>query len=324
MQEAITLDLNLLKVFVAVMRSRSVARAAETLSISSPAVSQSLNKLRDHYQDRLFVRQGREMEPTVFATTLFTALESSFVCLEENTRKVERFLPERSKRRFVVACHQDLCAQLAPEVYRRLAQINPDLEVCFDCHHYDDIAREKDLRLNQVDLMICTVPVVDRNFENRMVFQQPLVVAYNPNHPEVQGDVTAEQFFAGQHIVWRPQRFNISTLPSLAQQDMPKRNVVMLSESIFNSMSIVADSELFCVTTLSHADHMLSINTRLRLSPLPVRCARMQFYLTWYQGLPLSPARRWLIELLTEAFASLKYRHPDAIALAQRLRPLTP
>jgi LysR family transcriptional activator for leuABCD operon len=61
------MDLNLLKTFDAVMKSKSVNAAAEALNVTPPAVSHALNRLRDQYQDALFIRQGRGITPTSFA-----------------------------------------------------------------------------------------------------------------------------------------------------------------------------------------------------------------------------------------------------------------
>ena len=52
----LTIDLNLLRTFVIVYRARSITRAAETLRLSQPAVSHALKRLRDHFDDPLFIR----------------------------------------------------------------------------------------------------------------------------------------------------------------------------------------------------------------------------------------------------------------------------
>ena len=59
-----TFDLNLLLVFEAILRERSVTRAAEHLSLSQPAMSHALNRLRWLLKDQLFVRTPAGMMPT--------------------------------------------------------------------------------------------------------------------------------------------------------------------------------------------------------------------------------------------------------------------
>ncbi|MCE1187487.1 MAG: LysR family transcriptional regulator, partial [Rhodocyclales bacterium] len=64
------LDLNLLKAFDALMDERSVTRAAARLSLTQPAVSGILNRLRDSFGDPLFVRTPRGITPTPQALAL--------------------------------------------------------------------------------------------------------------------------------------------------------------------------------------------------------------------------------------------------------------
>jgi len=60
-----SIDLNLLTVFEAIFSCKSVSLAAKTLNISPSAVSQSLQKIRNHYQDILFIRHGNALQPTL-------------------------------------------------------------------------------------------------------------------------------------------------------------------------------------------------------------------------------------------------------------------
>src|SRR5260370_8755308 len=67
-------DLNLLRVFDAMMAERNVTRAAQRVFLSQPAVSHALARLRKEIGDPLFVRAGREMIPTARATELGSAV----------------------------------------------------------------------------------------------------------------------------------------------------------------------------------------------------------------------------------------------------------
>src|SRR5258706_16043972 len=68
-------DLNLLRVFDAMMAERNVTRAAQRVFLSQPAVSHALARLRREIGDPLFVRAGREMIPTARATELGPAVD---------------------------------------------------------------------------------------------------------------------------------------------------------------------------------------------------------------------------------------------------------
>jgi DNA-binding transcriptional LysR family regulator len=57
-------DLNLLVSLAILLEERSVTRAAERLFITQPAMSKTLQRLRDLFDDELFIRSGRELVPT--------------------------------------------------------------------------------------------------------------------------------------------------------------------------------------------------------------------------------------------------------------------
>lgn len=62
-----TLDLNLLRVFDVVMTERHVTRAAQQLSMTQPAVSNALRRLRDVMHEELFIPGPNGVTPTAHA-----------------------------------------------------------------------------------------------------------------------------------------------------------------------------------------------------------------------------------------------------------------
>ena len=51
-----TLDLNLLKTFMILMQEKNMRKVSQRLFVSQPAISQALQKLRNHFDDELFVK----------------------------------------------------------------------------------------------------------------------------------------------------------------------------------------------------------------------------------------------------------------------------
>jgi len=75
-------DLNLLKVFDALWRERSVTRAGDRVGLSQPAVSAALNRLRQACNDQLFIRHGNDMVPTPRAESLADPIRAALAQLE--------------------------------------------------------------------------------------------------------------------------------------------------------------------------------------------------------------------------------------------------
>ncbi|HKB55918.1 MAG TPA: LysR family transcriptional regulator, partial [Ramlibacter sp.] len=108
-----TLDLNLLRVFDQVMAERNLTRAANNLAMSQPAVSNSLNRLRDALGDRLVTRSGYGVEPTPKALTLWPAIADALRQIESSITPGE-FVPAEANTTFVLAMADATAAELMP------------------------------------------------------------------------------------------------------------------------------------------------------------------------------------------------------------------
>ena len=87
------LDLNLLVVLDAIYTEGGITAAARRLHVTQPAVTHALNRLRDHFSDPLFVREGRTMVPTPMARNLIRPLKRSLRSIEIMLHEVDQFDP---------------------------------------------------------------------------------------------------------------------------------------------------------------------------------------------------------------------------------------
>src|SRR6185369_16257200 len=97
-----SLDLNLLRVFDAVMEERSVLRASERVFLSQSAVSHSLARLREMLNDELFIRTSAGMQPTSRALTMAPLIREAWKSLQAAI-ELPKFEPRNSTRTFTVA-----------------------------------------------------------------------------------------------------------------------------------------------------------------------------------------------------------------------------
>ena len=111
------LDLNLLRIFVAVHAHGSVTAAAAAMHLSQPAVSNALARLRKELGDELFTRQGMGLQPTAFALRLAPKLRAALGALTDALAEEPAFDPATAQRSFRVAMtdagHQVFLPRLA-------------------------------------------------------------------------------------------------------------------------------------------------------------------------------------------------------------------
>ena len=92
------IDLNLLVAFEAMLEQQSVTLAAEQLQIGQPAMSAALNRLRRLFEDELFVRLGRQMQPTLKAQTIAPGLLAALQQIRQAIASSQTFHPATSDR----------------------------------------------------------------------------------------------------------------------------------------------------------------------------------------------------------------------------------
>ena len=122
------LDLNLLRVFDAVMAERSLTRAAHTLSLTQPAVSNALRRLRETLGDDLVRRSGASMQPTPRAQALWPVVQEALAQLEAALAPAD-FVPQQAGNTFVLAMADATAAALMPRMVNLLAAEAPGVSV---------------------------------------------------------------------------------------------------------------------------------------------------------------------------------------------------
>lgn len=97
------MDLNLVRVFVAIYETGSVTAASERLFITQPTVSYSLAKLREALNDRLFIKTRGGMAPTPCAKRTYERFSLALAHISDAVETTRKFVPHLSDRRFRVA-----------------------------------------------------------------------------------------------------------------------------------------------------------------------------------------------------------------------------
>lgn len=291
------MDLNLLKTFDVVMKTRSVNEAADSLGITAPAVSHALNRLREQYQDPLFIRKGRGIAPTNFAIELHEEIQQPLNLLLNGAKSRQHFNSEMSQRTFRISSHKDLDLILLPPLIEYRDQYAPNVKLSADVEHVDESNRQDDLRMRKVDLIITTTPLDEHGYHNEFLFNLPLVVVCSKDHPRVQGSLDHAQFFAERHLLWGTQRLNQDILDSLSCKPQPSRNIVYKTDSICNAVMMAAQTDWLCVTSQWHAD-LLAPSHQLQVFQLPFESVPLPVYMTWHHSQQQDTGHQWLKESL--------------------------
>ncbi|WP_019614825.1 LysR family transcriptional regulator [Psychromonas ossibalaenae] len=123
------LDLNLLKVFRALIEVQNTRKAAELLHLSQPAVSRCLSRLRDYFDDELFIRTSHGLEPTSKALEIGARLPAAMDLLMEAVHGSDNFDPSFYHGKVTIAINGFIAHWLAPPLISSIVKQAPDIEI---------------------------------------------------------------------------------------------------------------------------------------------------------------------------------------------------
>lgn len=162
------LDLNLLRVFNAVMEERSVLRASQKVNLSQSAVSHSLARLRELLDDELFVRTASGMQPTARAMAMAPVVSQSLQSLEAAI-EAPNFDPQTSRKRFTIAASDSTTMILAPTLLRILRAEAPFVDLVIRPVTRIDLAEQIDL--GKIDAAVGTFSILPGRFCSSLLFE---------------------------------------------------------------------------------------------------------------------------------------------------------
>ena len=144
-------DLNLLVALEALLEEKNVTRAAERVCISQPAMSGSLQRLRERFNDPLLVRVGRSMELTPRAEGLLQPVQNILQEIQSTIDAEPTFDPKTARRSFTVLMSDYVSTVLVPEVVRQISKEAPGIKIQVVMLGANDHER---LESGQADLII--------------------------------------------------------------------------------------------------------------------------------------------------------------------------
>ena len=192
-----SLDLNLLRVFDALIEERSVTRAGERLGLSQSAISHALNRLRYVLNDELFVRMPDGMRPTSRASDIAPRLREGLLQLQLALGPAE-FDPAHTERRFTIICGEYVGTVLMPGLIARVRGLAPGAELRI---RPSNIGVAEALLAGRADLALGSFRRVPEPFVHEPLFQETRVWVLSAEHPAAQADLTLERLASLTHLI---------------------------------------------------------------------------------------------------------------------------
>jgi DNA-binding transcriptional LysR family regulator len=296
------IDLNLLVVFDAIMRDRSVTRAGQRLGLSQPAISHALTRLRHMLKDELFVRSPNGMVPTPRAEELATPIRIALDGLQQSLEPVQ-FEPSKAMTTFRIAVDNYAAIVLVAPIAAHIAKIAPGVTLDFRPSGTLNVLELLDR--SELHLAMSPSAVQGERFSRRRLLQDQFVVVHRKGHPAATGrEFPTEKLTTLPQLEISSAQFGSDLEDSSPRRSKPAGRAAMRAPFL-SAAQILATSDLVAVLPLNVARNMISshhlVFHRLSRSPRPIESAMI-----WLRRLDNQPAHAWLRDVISQVASDLR------------------
>ncbi|MBN3744338.1 LysR family transcriptional regulator [Burkholderia sp. Se-20373] len=297
------IDLNQLRVFDVLYRTRSTTRAAEVLHLTQPAVSNTLKRLRALFDDALFVKTADGMQPTPRADAIAVLVDEGLASLQSALQAGRSFEPATSTRTFRLYTSDLGQAIFIPPLVAHLHQSAPGLRIVTTDLPLD--AAQQMMKLGEIDLALGMFSGLHADFHQQRLFHETYVALVRVDHPTIGPTLTAEQFFSADHVIYAPTAGSHANfeaaLDALSPESGTTRHIAIQLAHSFGLESIVSASDLVaCVP--SRLAYVLGQLPDVRAVPLPFDIEPVDISQFWHERYQRDEGHQWLRTLVYELF----------------------
>jgi DNA-binding transcriptional LysR family regulator len=300
------IDLNLLKVFDAILQTRSVTIAASNLGLTQSAVSNALNRLRDALGDPLFVRTSEGMMPTPRAEMIAAPIHEGFGMIRSCLEQHLGFDPERADRTFKIFMSDVGQMVLLPRLLELLASEAPQISI-HTVQTPPFRLREAAMESGDVDLAVGYFRDFEGPFRCQSLFSEDFVCLVRADHPHIRGSLTLEQFLATDQLVFLPagggHSYQEEFVENVFQERGLRRRVTVRVSHFLGLWSIIADSDLL-VTIPRRLAKACAAMAALQILETPVPLPSFQVTQYWHERYHHDPANKWLRSRFAELYGA--------------------
>ncbi len=292
------LDLNLLKVFVAIYRHQSITIAADELGLTQPGVSGLIKRLQQKTGCQLFVRSGRGIMPTQNAHEFFKQVEPALIQINNALENLEGF-DITSPRKFVVYASEPLMLQLLPKIEadKELGQVTIELQPTYSSE--EELIQA--LSHYQGHLALEFTSYKSSAFFAEELFDDSVCIIARKGHPRLNSSVSLEQFYAEKHITLKLRREDIYLADYFTEETLNERQVAAECTSLVSQMSMVANSD--CIATVSSSlANMFSEKFGLAVFSPPFKMLPVRYRVMAHKRERNSSANMWLRDKIRSYF----------------------
>jgi DNA-binding transcriptional LysR family regulator len=294
------IDLNLLLVFHHLLILKRVSAVAALLSMSQPAVSSALGRLRTTLGDDLFLRTQRGMEPTPYALQLAEPVATALDVLQQALVVRAAFDPQTSTRNFTIAMTDVGEMYFLPVLIDALSRYAPN--VTLQIVSVTSSSLKEEMSTGQIDLALGLLPQLQAGFFQQALFRQKYVCLMRKTHPLAgKKKLNLEAFITAEHVRVMATGTGHGRVDIALEKQKIHRRVRLTVPHYVALGDVLKCSDLIATVPQRFAERILK-PFDLATQALPINIDESSIHQFWHGRLHRDPGHQWLRKCVSELF----------------------
>lgn len=286
-------DLNLFIVFDAIYTEANLTRAGQIVGITQPAVSNALARLRETFNDPLFVRTAQGMVPTPMAQNIIGPVRNALSLLRVSVQESRTFNPLQANKTYRISMTDLTEEVILPPLFQRLRRLAPAIQI----ESFLSKRREttKELAAGRLDFAVDAPLNTDPQVRHVKLLADRYVCAIRKGHPLAKDKLSLDEYMSLTHIHISSRRSGLGYVDLTLGKMGIQRKIALRSQHY-----------LMASTVMQSTDMAITVPERfarrhgLHYVGLPVEVPPVETHLYWHESTDQDPANRWMREQIIE------------------------
>ncbi len=293
-------DLNLFKAFDVIYTEKNLTKAGQILGITQPAVSNALSRLREMFNDELFIRSSKGMLPTPVAQDIIGDVREALGLMNKTISQTDSFEPATSEVTFKISIGDSSEYRLLPILLKELAKEAPNIAV--ESFLIPRKETPKELSAGNVDFCIDPPVHTDSFLRHQKIYEDDYVLIARKGHPVMKKKkLNMDDYLSLAHMHVSNRKSGIGLVDMALNRLGHSRKISLRSQNFLVAPFVVERSDLVITTTRGFAKHR-----GLEVMELPFKIDPIVLHLYWHESKDSDPSNKWMRELMLKTYGLIQ------------------
>lgn len=298
------IDLNLLVVFKELYEQKNVSKVAMNLGLSQPTISHSLKRLRETFDDELFIRSGKHMVATEKANQLGPVLVDKLKEINEALFTIEEFDPLEANSHFRFSGTSYDSSIWFPKLMKLLNKRAPNCSFEFVGINIDRYYER--MASGEVDISFAANLSSQKNYAMEPMYDSDFKLIAKKSSYKSKTSISLAEYLEKDHVSYTPTEKPGSHVDDTLRKMKKKRNIKIKTSYLNSIPLLVCEADYLAIVPGFYAEKMKKYFP-IKLFDPPMKLESFEHQMLWHKSKENSAEHKWLREVIKEEYESLMF-----------------